>query len=40
LAGYEGMAMIRKGQVRNIGGCDTGSGRWIRLRIPGLLSNV
>jgi transposase, IS6 family len=22
LAGYEGMAMIRKGQVRNIGGCD------------------
>ena len=22
LAGYEAMAMIRKGQVRNIGGCD------------------
>ena len=22
LAGYEGMAMIRKGQVRNIGECD------------------
>src|SRR4051812_38352423 len=22
LAGYEGMAMIRKGQVRNIGGCE------------------
>src|SRR5436190_21729914 len=28
LAGYEGMAMIRKGQVRNIGGCD------MRLRLP------
>jgi hypothetical protein len=34
LAGYEGMAMIRKGQVRNIGGGD------MRASVTGLVVSI